>query len=714
MISKEELIEYMNEKSYKPLTAQDLISALDVAEVEEFLQLLNDMEKAGSIILTRKHRYGVPEKMGLLVGRLQGNAKGFAFLIPDNPKQKDVYISLKHMNGAMHDDRVMVRPSYSATGQADGEVIRILERANTEIVGTLERSGSFGFVVPDEGRIYHDIFVSQSDCMNANNGDKVVVKVTKWPHNRRSPEGKIIEVLGSRDAPGVDILSIIKKYRLPLEFPEPVIKEAAKVPQEVTSEDLRGRKDLRDWKIVTIDGADAKDLDDAISIKKLSDGTYSLGVHIADVSHYVKERSPLDQEAFERGTSVYLVDRVVPMLPPELSNGICSLNAGVDRLAMSVVMQVSSSGRVKDYEIVSSVINVNHRMTYDSVRRILVEDDPDLKERYEDFVQEFQWMEELCLILREKRLSRGAIDFDFPEGKAILDEQGKTLEIVKRQRSIAEQLIEEFMILANETVAEHMYFLEVPFIYRVHEEPDAEKIQNLNDTLHLFGYHIKGADDGIHPKAFQEIVSLVKGRPEDRIVSTMVLRSMKHARYDVAALGHFGLSSKYYSHFTSPIRRYPDLEIHRVIKDSQQGLISGKRLKTLNQRIPKSADQSSIRERVAEEAERESLDMKKAEYMEQHLGEIFEGVISSVLSFGFFVELPNTVEGLVHVSTLTDDYYTFLDKEMVLFGQHTKKQYRIGDPVRIQVVRVDVGQRLIDFEITEEEVTAEEVTAERE
>lgn len=703
MISKEELIEYMNEKSYKPLTAQDLISALEVAEVEEFLMLLNQMEKAGQIVLTRKHRYGLPEKMGLLVGRLQGNPKGFGFLISDNPSVKDVYISLNHMNGAMHNDRVMVRPSFTAKGQTEGEVIRILERANREIVGTFEQSGNFGFVVPDEGRIYHDIFVSQSECMNACNGDKVVVEITRWPQNRRSPEGRIIEVLGRRDAPGVDILSIIKKYRLPLEFPQEVINHAAKIPQEVTADDLEGRKDLRAWKTVTIDGADAKDLDDAISIEKLSDGTYSLGVHIADVSHYVEERSPLDREAFDRGTSVYLVDRVIPMLPPELSNGICSLNAGVDRLAMSVVMQVDGSGRVKKYDIFPSVINVNERMTYENVRRILVEDDLGLKERYADFVEEFKLMEELCLILREKRLARGAIDFDFPEGKAILDESGRTLEIVKRQRSIAEQLIEEFMILANETVAEHMYFLEVPFIYRVHEEPDSEKVQELNEALHLFGYHIKGSETGIHPKAVQEIVSLVQGRPEDKVVSTMILRSLKHARYEAEALGHFGLASKYYSHFTSPIRRYPDLEIHRVIKDSLQGRIDRKRLEYLNERMPTSADQSSIRERVAEEAERECLDLKKAEYMEQHLGEIFEGVISSVLSFGFFVELPNTVEGLVHVSTLTDDYYSFWEKEMVLFGQHTKKTYRIGDPMRIQVVRVDVDQRQIDFEITEDE-----------
>jgi len=702
MITKEELISYMDEKSYKPLTAQELVSALDVDNVEEFLMLLNTMEKEGAIVLTRKHRYGLPEKMGLIVGRLQGHHRGFGFVIPDNPMFKDLYISLNHMNGAMHNDRVMVRPTFSAKGQAEGEVIRILERHNKEIVGTFEQSGNFGFVVPDDARIYHDIFVPHSDSAKAKNGDKVVVEVTQWPQNRRSPEGRIVEVLGRRDAPGVDILSIIKKHRLPLEFPEPVLMEAEAIPQEVRPGDIGDRKDLRDWKTVTIDGADAKDLDDAVTISKRSDGTYILGVHIADVSHYVKEGSYLDEEAFARGTSVYLVDRVIPMLPPALSNGICSLNAGVDRMAMSVVMEINDKGKVVDYEIFPSVINVNERMTYENVRRILVDNDQGLMERYADFVEEFRWMEELCLILRNKRLARGAIDFDFPEGKAILDEMGKPIEIIKRERSIAEQLIEEFMILANETVAEHMYFLEVPFIYRVHEEPDSEKVSDLNDFLHLFGYHIKGSENGVRPKSFQEIIALLHGRPEEKIISTMMLRSMKHARYDAVCLGHFGLASKYYTHFTSPIRRYPDLEIHRVIKKSLKGRVGGKELEILSRRIPASADQSSIREQVAEEAEREVLDMKKAEYMAQHIGEVFTGVINSVLSFGFFVELPNTCEGLVHISSLTDDYYSFWEKEMVLFGQHTKKMYRIGDEVRVQVVRVDVDQRRVDFEISDE------------
>lgn len=692
----------MDENSYKPLTAQELVSALDVEDVEGFLILLNKMEKEGAIVLTRKHRYGLPEKMGLIVGRLQGNSRGFGFVIPDNPMRKDIYININNMNGAMHNDRVMVRPVYSAKGQSDGEVIRILERYNKEVVGTFEQGGNFGFVVPDDSRIYHDIFVPQGETKGASNGDKVVVEITKWPHKRRSPEGHITEVLGRRDEPGVDILSVIKKYRLPMEFPGTVLKEADRVNKAVGPEDIEGRRDIRDWRMVTIDGADAKDLDDAVTIKRNKMGGYTLGVHIADVSHYVKENQELDREAFDRGTSVYLVDRVVPMLPPELSNGICSLNAGVDRLAMSVVMDIEPNGNLKSYEIFPSVIKVDQRMTYENVRRILVEDDPGLKERYAEHVEDFKMMQELCLILREKRLKRGAIDFDFPEGKAILDEQGKPVEIVRRDRSIAEQLIEEFMILANETVAEHIFHQELPFIYRVHEEPERESINDLNSFLHLFGYHVKGSEQGIHPKSYQEIVELVKGRPEEKIISTVMLRSMKHARYDAACLGHFGLASKYYCHFTSPIRRYPDLEIHRVLKDSLKGRIDGKRLGTLSRRMPESAHQSSQREKVAEEAERECLDMKKAEYMEQRLGEVFEGVIGSVLAFGFFVELPNTVEGLVHVSSLTDDYYSYWEKEMVLFGQHTKKTYRIGDAVKVQVVRVDVDQRQVDFEVVEE------------
>jgi len=702
VVSEKELIAFMDESSYKPMTAEELINALgieDVKEIQAFFQMLNRLEKEGSIVLTRKHRYGLPKKMGLIIGRLQGHPKGFGFVIPDDPTVKDVHISLDNMKGAMHNDKVMVRPNLSPRGQLEGEVVRILERANKQVVGTFEKSKNFGFVVPDDPRLYYDIFVPLGEDKGASNYDKVVVEITRWPEKRRSPEGRIVEIIGRLGDPGVDILSIVKKFRLPTEFPEEVLAEVKNIPQEVTPEEIEGRRDLRSLKTVTIDGADAKDLDDAVSIELLQNGSFRLGVHIADVAHYVKEGSALDREAFNRGTSVYLVDRVIPMLPPELSNGICSLNAGVDRLALTVMMEVDREGRVVNYEIFESVINVDERMTYDNVRRILVDQDKELMDRYREFLNEFKLMEELCLILKEKRKKRGAVDFDFPEGKAVLDSEGRTIDIIKLERSIAENIIEEFMILANETVAEHMYWLEVPFIYRIHEEPDSEDISELNSFLRIFGYKIKGKEGSIHPGAFQEIVEKVKDTPQEKLINTVLLRSMKHARYDEVCVGHFGLASKYYTHFTSPIRRYPDLAIHRVIKETLKGKISKKRYEFLKQRMPAAAEQSSIMEQVAEEAERDCLDMKKAEYMKQHLGSVFTGVISSVLAFGFFVELPNTVEGLVHVSTLTDDYYTYLEDKMILMGQHTKKMYRIGDEVKVQVARVDVDKRQIDFEL---------------
>jgi len=705
VITREQLISFMDKSGYRPMTAEELISVLgidDIEEMQKIFKMLNELEKEGTIVLTRKHRYGLPEKMGLIIGRLQGHPRGFGFVIPNNPGLNDVHVSLDNMKGAMHNDKVIVRSNFSHRGQLEGEIIRILERANKEVVGTFEKSKNFGFVVPDDSRLYYDIFIPPGEENGASNYDKVVVEITRWPEKRRSPEGRVVEIIGRLGEPGVDILSIVKKFKLPVEFPEEVLHEVREIPQEVTPEDIAGRRDLRHLKMVTIDGADAKDLDDAVSIEVLPNGNYLLGVHIADVSHYVKEGSALDKEAYKRGTSVYLVDWVIPMLPPELSNGICSLNADMDRLAVSVMMEIDKEGNVKRHEIFDSVINVDERMTYDNVRKILIEADPELKERYAEFLDEFRTMEELCLILKEKRLKRGAIDFDFPEGKAILDREGKPIEIVKMERSIAENIIEEFMILANETVAEHMYWLQVPFIYRIHEEPDYDDIVELNSFLRIFGYRVKGKEKGVHPRAFQEIVEKVDGRPEEKLVNTVMLRSMKHARYDEICVGHFGLASKYYTHFTSPIRRYPDLTIHRVIKETLAGRLSKKRLKFLHRWMPSVAEQSSIREQVAEEAERECLDMKKAEYMQQYLGSVFTGVISSVLAFGFFVELPNTVEGLVHVSTLTDDYYTYIEDQMALIGQHTRKMYRIGDEVRVQVVRVDVGNRQVDFELVEE------------
>jgi ribonuclease R len=703
MITAEELLSYMRESTYKPLNAEDLVEALQVKDIQGFVSLLREMEQKGLIVFTRKNKYGLPEKMGLVAGRFQAHAKGFGFLIPDNPALNDIFIGADNTNGAMHNDRVMVRTMKQQPGaRQEGEVIRILERANRWVVGTFEDAKRYAFVRPDELRLTQDIFVSKDDFNGAQDGDKVVVEIVKWPEARRNPEGRVVEVFGKAGAPGIDVLSIIKKFRLPEEFPEKVLRQAEKVAV-IKEEDYNGRKDLRLLPMVTIDGEDAKDLDDAVSLETMDNGHWYLGVHIADVGHYVEEDSALDKEAFARGTSVYMVDRVIPMLPKQLSNNICSLNAGVDRLAMTCFMEINEQGNVVNHEITPSVINVNERMTYSDVNKILLQNDQELKKRYQDFVPMLKNMALLMHTLRQKRILRGAINFEFPEAKVILDEQGKPEAIVKRTSDVAEQIIEEFMIVANETVATEFYWRKAPFLYRVHEQPDPDKVEELNEFLHRFGYHIKGSLHDIHPKAYQEIIEKVEGRPEERVINTVLLRSMRHARYHPEALGHFGLASKYYSHFTSPIRRYPDLVIHRVIKEYlAKGELSKERWEKLRKRMDEYGEQSSFREKIAEDAERESLEMKKVEFMERHIGETFDGIISGVTAFGMFVELDNTVEGLVHVSTMTDDYYEFDEKMIAFIGRHTRKVYKLGDAVKIQVTRVNLEERSIDFELAGE------------
>lgn len=704
-MNREEILNYMRVSTYKPLTAEDLVSTLNIENVGKFLKLLNELEREGEIILTRKNRYGITEKMGLFVGRIDGHAKGFGFLVPEKApdfhKGGDIFISAKDLNGAMHNDKVIVRliSHMDFKGKPEGEVIRILTRENELCVGTLEKSPNFGFVVPDEKRIGQDIFIPFEKMKGAGDRDKVVVRITRWPEARRNPEGEIIEILGKKNEPGIDILCIVRKHKLPEEFPQEVIAEAQRVCQLPISEEASNRLDLRDYPMVTMDGADAKDLDDAVSLEILANGSYYLGVHIADVGFYVKEGSSLDKEALERGTSVYLVDRVIPMLPPELSNNICSLNPRVDRLSMTVFMEINKNGHVKSYDIKPSIININHRMTYDKVNEIL-DGDREAAAQYQEFVDTFLAMKKLSEILKEKRTKRGSIDFDFPESKVILDKYGKADKIIRLERGVSERIIEEFMIVANETVAQHMCWLEVPFLYRVHEEPTEEKIPALNEFLHAFGYHIRTGLDKMSPKSFQEIVEKVKGRPEEKAVNTVILRSMKHAAYSDEPLGHFGLASEFYSHFTSPIRRYPDLVIHRIIRETLlEGPPGEKRSKKLAKFVHKAAIQSSMRERVAEEAERESVDLKKVEFMLRHLGEEFTGIISSITNFGFFVELDNSVEGLVHVSTLTDDYYYFDDKHLVLTGKHTGETFKIGDSVKVLVAKVNVEERNIDFEL---------------
>jgi len=690
----------MKENAYKPLTAEELAARLDIGgdNLPRFLETLKEMESEGDLVQTRKKRYGIPEKMDLIVGRLQCHQKGFGFVIPRDELYEDVYIPADSINEAMHNDSVIAKivRRKSEGNRTEGEIIRILERANKKVVGTFERSRNFGFVIPDDSRILYDIYVFQDETMGAREGDKVVAEITHWPEKRRNPEGRIIEVLGYKDDIGIDVLSIIRSHDIPEEFPPEVLEEAEKIPEKIDEAEINRRVDLRDRKIVTIDGADAKDLDDAVSVEKLSNGNFRLGVHIADVSHYVKENSALDKEAFKRGTSVYFLDRVIPMLPKRLSNGICSLNPKVDRLALTVFMEIDKAGKVVDYQIVESVISTAERMTYKDVSDILEKNDEELIARYGSLVDDFRRMEELYTILNSKRMVRGSIDFEFPETKVMLDKEGNPEDIVKVERRTADRIIEEFMLVCNETVAEHMFWLGAPFVYRIHEEPDDEKIEVFNEFVYNLGYSIKGIKK-VHPKALQRLIQKVKGKKEEKIINTLLLRSLKRARYHQENLGHYGLAAEYYCHFTSPIRRYPDLVIHRIIKETLKGGLENSRIEYLKEFVEKAALQSSERERAADEAEREVEDLKKVEFMARRIGEEYEGIVSGVTAFGIFVELENGIEGMVRVSFMTDDFYHFDEKRYMLIGERTKKSFRIGDVVRVQVVKADLVDKKLDF-----------------
>lgn len=698
---KEQILEFMRREAYRPLSAAELFGELGVQNREEFINSLQELEREGKVICTRKMRYGLPEKMNLAVGRLQGHPNGFAFLIQDTPGIPDVFISADNLNGAMHNDRVVARRLGSSWHgpKQEGEIIRILTRANQTMVGTYDSGRKYGFVTPDENRISTDVFIPRGKDKGAATGDKVVVEITDWSERRRNPEGKIINIIGHKDEPGTDIESIVWKYGLPQEFPKLIMNEVRKIPMQVTAEQIRGRLDLRDLLMVTIDGEDAKDLDDAVSLEILPNGNYRLGVHIADVGSYVPSGSALDKEAYKRGTSVYLVDRVVPMLPPELSNGICSLNPRIDRLSLSVFMEIDEQGQVHNHQIKEAVININERMTYTNVKRILVDKDPELMNRYDYLVEIFRSMEKLCLILHNRRQQRGSIDFEFPEVKVKLDEQGHPVDIVRYDRSIADRIIEEFMLITNETVAEHFYNDKMPFVYRIHEIPDGEKLANLNRFLFTFGLSIKGFNN-INPGAFQEVLKKVEGRPEERVIATVMLRTMKLARYSEENTGHFGLAAENYCHFTSPIRRYPDLVIHRIIKEVLvKGRLPGQRKDKLAVFVADAAMQSSERERVATEAERESVDLKKVEFMQDKVGDEFDAIISGVAQFGVFVQLDNLVEGLVHVTNLMDDFYEYDETRLALIGRHTGRTFRIGDKVRVRLENVNTDQRQLDFEL---------------
>ncbi len=708
---KKVLLEFMREKAYKPMDIQELAQVFNIEknEYKSFKKVLKTMEREGLIIRTRADKFGLPKKMGLVAGKISVHQRGYGFVIPEEEGVTDVFIPSSMMNGAMNGDKVIAKVTKEDTAgkRREGEITRIVERTIKTLVGVYEDSKSFGFVVPEDKKLQRDIFIPKSEKANAKTGDLVVVEITKYPEQRRNPEGKIIDVLGKKGDKGIDILTIIKKFALPEEFPEKVINYVEAIPEEIPKGEYKRRKDLREVKMVTIDGEDAKDLDDAVSIERLPKGRFKLGVHIADVTYYVKEKSPLDKEALERGTSVYLIDRVIPMLPKKLSNGLCSLNPKVDRLALSCIMTIDKSGKVLEHEIVESIIRTNERMTYTDVTKILKDKDEELIARYSDFYDDFVAMEELCNILNKKRTARGAIDFDFEESKITLDEKGKPISVKPYDREIANRIIEEFMLICNETIAEHMYWTNIPFVYRVHENPDDEKLQRFSTFVHNLGYTLRMGKE-VHPRLLQEILDKVKGSKEETIVSTLLLRSMMQARYSPESLGHFGLAARFYTHFTSPIRRYPDLQIHRIIKEFINGKISDERIKKLEKAVERASKQSSEMERVAQEAEREVEDLKKAEYMKERIGEEFTGLVSSITSFGMFVQLENTIEGLVHISDLDDDFYVYDENHLTLTGERTKKLYRLGDFVKVTCTKVDIDTREIYFNLLSQEDSEEE------
>ncbi|MFC0469875.1 ribonuclease R [Halalkalibacter kiskunsagensis] len=700
----QQLLTHFRETAEKPLSISEIEEAFEVEGSDHFKELvksLNELEHRGLVVRTRTDRYGIPEKMNLVRGRVQGHAKGFAFIIPEVEGIDDVYVTSGDMNSAMNGDIVLVRLNQKSSGtRPEGQVIRIIERGTTEVVGTYVDQDSYGFVIADDKRIANDIFIPKNNTQGAVDGHKVVVKITKYPEGRMSAEGQVIKVLGHKNDPGMDILSIIYKHGIPIEFPDEVMAQANSVPDQIDPNDLKDRRDLRDETIVTIDGADAKDLDDAVHVKKLENGNYLLGVSIADVTHYVTEGSPIDEEAAERATSVYLVDRVIPMIPHRLSNGICSLNPKVDRLTLTCEMEIDHTGNVVNHEIFQSVIKTTERMTYADVNKILVDNDEETRKRYESLVPFFEEMETLAAILRKKRFDRGAIDFDFKEAKVLVDEEGKPTDVVIRTRSVAEKLIEEFMLAANETVAEHFHWLKLPFVYRIHEDPDAEKLTKFLEFITNFGYVVRGNANTVHPRALQMLLEEIKGEPEETVISTVMLRSMQQAKYDTNSLGHFGLSTEFYTHFTSPIRRYPDLLVHRLIRTYLiKGNVDEATQERMNAILPDLTRHSSEMERRAVEAERDTDSIKKAQYMEDKIGETFTGMISGVTNFGMFVELENTIEGLVHVSYLTDDYYHYDQKQYAMIGERTGKTFRIGDEIEVKVTNVNVEEASIDFEV---------------
>jgi len=701
----EKILAMVNDHQYRPMTVDEMAQVLgfDKQEKKVLRNTVEELLKEGSLLKIKKEKIVLPERYGVYVGRIDVNKRGFGFVFRGEGKG-DIFVPENALKTAMNGDKVQVKliRENAGTRRAEGEILEVLERKNSKIIEVYEQTKAFGFVSPEDQKLQHDVFISKSNRNFAETGDVVVVEITKWPEKGRNPEGIILEILGKKGDKGVDILTVVKKFNLPEAFPPKVLSYTDTLSETAEEKEFSKRRDLRGDKIMTIDGADAKDLDDAVSVVKLENGLYKLSVHIADVSHYVRENTPLDKEAFKRATSVYLLDLVIPMLPEKLSNGLCSLNPFEPKLALSCDMIIDGEGKVVEHEIYESVIESKLRATYEDVTKVLQGEMNETLSKYEEFVPMIEDMRDLQRILEQKREKRGAIEFDFPESKIKLDKLGKPVEVSLYPREISNKIIEEFMLVCNETVSEHMFWTHMPFIYRVHEEPDEEKLKAFTEFSYNLGYPVK-LYAGIQPKSLQEVLKKVEGKKEEPVLSKLLLRSMMQARYAPENIGHFGLAATYYSHFTSPIRRYPDLLIHRIIKEFLHGKIDEKRVRSLVPIVSEASKQASEMERVAVDAERELDALKKAEFMQQHIGEVFEGIISSVTNFGLFVELPNTIEGLVHITSLYDDYYVYDERYMTLIGERTGKKYALGEKIRVLVSNVNLDSREIFFEVEEEE-----------
>ena len=695
----------MQQRVPHPATARELLRELRIPRDERnlFKRNLRNLVNDGSLIQIKGNRYGLPDRMDLVVGKLDGHPSGFGFVAPERPIEgltRDIYVAQHNLREALHGDRVVVRiERYREDGRAEGKVVQVLERAATTVVGRYEvDSSGLGFVAPFDKRLTTDIQIPRTETRDAEPGQMVTVEVTRWPTPTRGPAGRIVEVLGDINDPGVDTEIILRKHGIPDEHSPDAIAEAKRIGAAVREKDLAGRTDFRDRAVVTIDGEHARDFDDAISIEKLKNGNFWLGVHIADVAHYVQEGGALDQEAYDRATSVYFPERAVHMFPSELSTGLCSLNPHVDRLVQSCLMEVTPRGVVTRYEMHDGVIKSDARMTYTAVNAILTERNPETIATYRELVPMFELMRELFEILNARRHRRGSVDFDLPEAQVILNEDGFIEDIVASERNVAHRLIEEFMLLANETVAAHLEKNGMPALYRIHEPPDPMKVLQFEEFVGAFGYSLGAPESGVKPMHFQKLVSKIRGVPAERPIAFLMLRTMQKARYDPMNVGHFGLAADTYTHFTSPIRRYPDLVVHRLLREQRSTRVSDERKAELDEDLPEVGRHTSEMERRAADAEREILQWKKVRFMADKVGDVFDGYITGVAPFGMFVELiDHYVEGLVHVSTMADDYYRFREQAHALFGENTKKTYRLGDQVRVQIVRVDMERRQIDL-----------------